>query len=485
MRPLFAMILALSLTALACSAAPTLGAPTTAPGSIETAVAATLTALAPTVLVPTETTATPEGPTAVVEAPTAVVEATATLAPEGPPAATCSVVYAEGANLFCLGADGAPAVLTTAPAGQSIWQPSLSPDGQRVAYQMGVLYDNSALWVVGAAARAGTPGDPVAAPRLLVDAATVPAADPANVNSPRSYAWRPGTHTLIFDTRYVPIGGIQGPGEYINLDLHAVNADTGAVQPLLAAGTGGNFFISPNGQFIGISRGVGLDLINADGANYRPGLVTFPSILTYSEYQLKPALFWSADSLFFSVAIPSADPLGPDPYAAVYRVGADGVVQALLNVPGNFVFGGLIRPMFSFDGQYLVYSLLQPGSSQTEDVHLVRLAGADTTNTLVDARDVLSGWGFAPDSQHFAFTSTPGGTPGSGYALALDGTLQPWSPGLSSLADLQWQDAATVVYLGQINAAGWSLYRQTLGAEPVLLASGLSQQSGIDVLGTP
>src|SRR5262245_9699042 len=125
MRRLISVIALLSLATLACSTL--LGSqPTTPPNAFETAAASTLTALVPTATA-----------TATTEPPTNTPEATAS--PTAVPAATCSVVYADGANLFCLGPDGTPQVLATAPGGQQVSGPGISPDGQLVAYFVGEL----------------------------------------------------------------------------------------------------------------------------------------------------------------------------------------------------------------------------------------------------------------------------------------------------------------------------------------------------------
>jgi Tol biopolymer transport system component len=239
--------------------------------------------------------------------------------------------------------------------------------------------------------------------------------------------------------------------------------------------------VSPDGNFVAFSYATGLGLVNADGSNLRRDVVTFPSIITYSEYFFKPDIHWHADSLAFSVGVPSVDPMAPDTHATVYRVGTDGIAQTLATVPGNFVFGGLNRPVFSPDGRFMVYSQLQPGSSQTEDIHLLDLSTTPPGDTVVDARDVPSVWGWSPNGDHFVYASTPGGTPGSGYDFGLEGPIRPWAPGLSQIIRLEWQSPTTFYFIGQINSAGWSLYRVELGAEPVLVASGLSHQSGLDV----
>jgi Tol biopolymer transport system component len=396
------------------------------------------------------------------------VPATATAAPA--PSA-CALVYADAGTLFCLGEDGTPQILAT---GSQITDPRLSSDGALVAYQVAVAEGISQLWVVSASG-----GDA----RLLVGAEQVPNADPALINSPNGYEWLAGTRTLVFDTRFTPTGGPFGPGDYLNADLWTVYADTGAVSALLPAGAAGAFRASPDGQTIAISRPQGLDLVNVDGSNYRQDLITFPAIITYSEYQYRPLPQWSADGTFFNVAIPSPDPMAPDVRADFYRVGVDGIVQPLANVPANVVFGGAVNPpRFSSNGQYVAYSQGQADGSG-DVLHLVEfIPGGSVNDRAFEPQPGLQGWGWSPDSQFFAYTVLPGGAPGQGYVTgAAPGTEQPFAAGLTALRTLEWLDAATLVFLGQFGGGDWGLYRQSLGAEPTLLAGGLSLQAALDV----
>ncbi len=468
-RPALA-VLTLALALLACAGP--LARPTQPSTGVETIVAATLTALAPTAPAATARPATAQAATALPGGETPASTPTVPPATATPAEFACALAYADSGSLFCIGQDGRVQLLVALGGGRGLFQPSLSPDGRLVAYQVAVAEDISELWVVGA--------DPAAVPpRVLMNAGTVPNPNPPVLNSPLDYAWRAGTHSLIFSTRYTP-NGPHGPGDFNNYDLWAVDADSAALTPLLPAGSGGAFALSPNGSFIAIARPTGLDLVNADGTNYRKDLISFPSIITYSEYLYKPAPVWSPDSAFFSVAIPSIDPLAPDTSLALYRVGADGVVQPLANLPGNFVFGGAVRPTFAPDGQRLAYSQAQAGNGM-DDLHLVTLAGG------VDDRVVATvagtgAWRWAPDSQRYAYTSLPGaGAPGSGFLLGLDRSLQPFAPALTAVLDLQWLDPATLAFLGQINNGSWSLYKLSLGHEPLLLANNLTQQASLGV----
>ena len=466
MRRSAAVLLALALAALACAGP--LARPTQAPTNIETMVAGTLTALAPTATRATAQPATAQAATALPASPTAPAPPTST----APAEFTCALAYADSGSLFCIGQDGLVQLLVALGGGRSLFRPSISPDGRWVAYQVGVTEDVSELWAVGADPRASPP-------RVLMNAGTMPNSTPALLNSPQDYAWRAGTHSLIFSTHYTP-NGPHGPGDFNNYDLWRVEAESAALTPLLPAGSGGAFAVSPNGAFIAIARPTGLDLVNADGSNYRKDLISFPSIITYSEYLYKPAPTWSPDSTFFGVAVPSVDPLAPDTSLALYRVGADGVVQPLANLPGNFVFGGAVRPTFSPDGQYLVYSRAQ-GANGMDDLHLVALAGAVDDQVVAQVAGT-GGWGWSPDSQRFAYASIPGAsTLGSGYLLGLDHSARPFAPALTAVLDLQWLDATTLAFLGQINNGSWSLYKLTLGQEPLLLANNLTQQASLAV----
>jgi hypothetical protein len=456
-------LLTLALAALACAVIPS--QPTEVSGGIETAAAATLTALAPTL--PPATDTPPPTETATEAPPTATPEPFA-----------CVVVYSDFAadtgagSITCLGGDGAPRVLATANRPAS---PLISPDGTLVAFSVEVAEGLSQLWVVSAAG-----GDA----RPLVGADQLPSADPNLVNSPGHYEWLAGTHTLAFDSRFYFVAGPVGPGEYINRDLWTVNADTGAVSAVLPAGAAGAFAASPDGQNIAISRAEGLDLVNADGTNYRQNLITFPSILTYSEYQYKPRPQWAADGTFFNVSIPSADPMAPDASTALYRVAVDGTVTPLGVVAANTVFGGAINPPhFAPNGQFAVYSQgLADGSGDV--MHTLQfLAVGGFGDTAVGPEQGRQGWGWSPDSALFAYSLFPDGVTGQLFTTGTTvDSVTPLAAGLTALRDLEWEDGNSLVFLGIIGGGDvWSLYRQTLGSDAVLLAGGLSLQAYMDV----
>lgn len=482
-------LMALALAALACATlSGDSGQPTEIVGNVSTAAAETATALVITTEPPTGEAPTSE-PT-VEGAPSATPDGGAAPTPEGPTAEptlpagpTCAVAYADftylseaplssTGNVYCLGADGTPQVLAT---GNQPYDPRISPDGTLIAFQLVVGEGITQLWVVSAAG-----GDA----RLLVGQDHLPAGGAAVVKSPKTFQWLAGTHTLVFDSRYIPVGGPFGPGEYINSDLWTVNADTGAVAALLPDGAAGDFRVSPDGQTIAVARPTGLDLVNADGSNYRQNVITFPAILTYSEYAYKPPVQWSADGTFFNVSILSPDPMAADARADLYRVGVDGIVTPLTSVTANLLFGGMVTPaQFSPNGQFAFYSVGMPDGTGDVLHQLEFLPAGGVAERSMGPTLFLQGGYWSPDSTYFAYTVTPLGAPGQGYVTGTTAeSVQTFANGVTALRALEWENGTTMVYLAKIGASEtWGLYRQTLGSEPVLLASGLGLQASMDV----
>ncbi|MGH2522344.1 MAG: TolB family protein [Anaerolineales bacterium] len=381
----------------------------------------------------------------------------------------CSLAYADAGRLYCLGEGGTPIPIADAGTEGTISSPAISSDGAWVAYLINKEDGSSELWAVDV--RTLTGNDGLSLPRRLLIGQTEIYADVTLW--PLSYAWQAGTHTLYFNTRYTPVGGPTGPGEYTTNDLWKANADTGDVPIILGRDTAGRFALSPDGQFIAIFNPQSIALMNADGSNYRP-LLEFPFILTYSEYAYKPTTVWSPDSTFFSVLVPSADPLAADASATLYRIFvADGSVQTLATLSGNFVFGGPSGADISPDGQRLAYVRV----NQTTNVMELHFVNADGTGDVVVAQDVaINTLGWSPNSDHLAYSVVPGG---GSYLAALEGEPQPFAPGLQAMS-VEWVDGLSFYFLG---GAGdqWGLYFQRLGEPTQVVASGLSNNATFDV----
>jgi len=504
-----APLLLLALGALACSLG-NAGAPTSVPNALATSGAATLTALAPqtTSATPAATAAVTQAPAAtstpaahasatsaasaapatatVIAAATAAVtvattaaatEATATAATPAPTeavAAGCKVAYADQNTLYCLPDSGTPQTLAT---GSGLFGPALSPDGSLIAYQVVITDGVTQLWV----ASVSEGGE---APHVLVGQDQLPSADGSQINSPNHYAWLAGTHTLVFDTRYLPTAGPGGPGEYINADLWTVEADSGKLTNLLPAKQAGVFAVSPNGHSIAVSRPTGLDLIDADGSHHHTGLITFLAIVTYSEYAYKPHVQWSADGSYFTVGVPTQDPMAPNSAITFYKVSADGTEKLLGSHPGNYVFGGSIQPQIAPDGAHVVYAVADPAGG-AESLHMLTLQSGALGDNAFDTQASPGGWGWSPDSQVYVYDDVPGGGGGKAYATG-PGVEAPHvlADNLTALKDLRWVNGNSVVFLGQIGGSAWSLYRQITGGDPSAVQTlilGLSEQASFDV----
>ncbi len=468
LRKFFAF-LSLALAASACStpALPTStpGATQAAPDVVVSAVAATLTAIAPT--------PTPPALTAT-SAPTATPVAT-----ETPSSSTlgfaCSLAYAEwnaeGSKVYCLGEGGTPLLIADASQLGTVSNPAISSDGAFVAYMVNLINGTAQLWVVNVTGLgSGTSPEP----RLLAGPDQVSSGDPNVAVSPLSFAWQPGTHSLFFNTRFTLLSGEQGPGEHSNNDLWKADADSGQVINFMSRNSVGRFFLSPDGKHIALSLPQAVGLVGADGSNFNLPL-NFPFISTYSEYEYKPEILWSATNAFFYVVVPSADPLAGDASAALYRVALDGTTQTLGVLSGNFVFGGSVAPAISPDGQFVIYS--RTAQDNTASLHLARIDGSG--DVVIDQQPpsaAFTGYGWAPDSNHFAYAVTPSG---GGFLAPVEGPLQAFVSN-AQIASLKWYGGTSFAFVGQVNGQ-WGLYAQTIGGEPRLLVSGLDQNAMFDV----
>jgi hypothetical protein len=173
-----------------------------------------------------------------------------------------------------------------------------------------------------------------------------------------------------------------------------------------------------------------------------------------------------------------------DASTALYRVAVDGTVTPLGTLPVNTVFGGAINPpQFSDNGQSAVYSQgMADGSGDVmHTLHFLPEGGFG--DVAVGPDQGRQGWGWSPDSALFAYTLFPDGVNGQLFAASTTvEAVTPLAGGLTALRDLEWEHDNTVVFLAIIGGGDvWSLYRQTVGSEPVLLAGGLGLGASMDV----
>lgn len=451
----FSPLLLLTLLILlpACGPTPAVPSPTDIP---PTPTLAAPTDLPPTELSPTDVHPTDLPPTEV--PPTALPQDTPTPTTEDlpalPPRDYLQVAFLNPATDLLLWGEPDATVIPLLPATRAK-DVRLSADGTLIAYRVELDIDQQELWAINA--------DGTNARQLLsVDAlrALYPDALGTLIHQ---YAWIPGTHTLAFNTYEF----IQAPGQFLNNDLYFLNADTGELSTQLTAGTGGNFVFSPDGlqyALIGFDNdaGVGtISLLNTDGTDLRRNVLTYPYVLTYSEYQYYAQPVWSPDSTFLRVAIPPQDSLG-DPTAPT-------LLWHLTTGGGAFQMGNVVTQPFFIGGtsyapdlNHLAYTRL-PNPDDYLNAELV-IAKADGSDEIVYATGNLFFSGWSPDSSHFIYEDSQLQETYLG-GLGSNPTLLTDSP---YVWNATWLDATRFLFTLQTDA-GWEFRLGTVDAGSVLL----------------
>lgn len=404
-------LVVLSLAALACST-PGGSEPTATPGSfgqsVETAVAGTVQSLTQTVPAASESTRTPLPKATETSVP---IEATrtATLLPvlDSLPTAflpeVLRVAYIDSSRNLWLWVEGGGNVQLTSSG--DVAGLRLAPDGEQVVFvRAGVDHMAASLWVI---ARNGS------AERQLLSQDELRALAPVSGAIgiyPAQISWVPGRNQVAVGTRAL----FEGPGLLYNHDLILIDLASGTHELLFPAGEGGLFFYSPDGAQIALVRPDNIDLVNADGGNRRSGVLAYPAVSTYSEYQFYPTPIWSADAASISVAIPPAAPL--DDLAAettLWRISTDGRAPVLTGV---IVTAPLMWPRISPDGQRVAFLASAEGSPGPMNLMIAGDSGGSGIELYTNNGDRIDTW--TPDSQRFVYYENSAaapmlGTPGA------------------------------------------------------------------------
>jgi hypothetical protein len=372
---------------------------------------------------------------------------TPTLEPEQP---EIQIAYIDGDAFIWSESDGSVQVTQSG----SIYDLRISPDGNHLAYLRLIDFERVELRLV----KVDGSDD-----RLLVGVQALeellPHDEPVGIFS---FEWLPAGDYLAFNTHIIGYGLIK------NDDLHLVNVESGSITTLLPPGQGGEFYYSPDGKQIAlVTSGDYMDLpgmislVDSDGRNRRDALVTFPSVLTYSEVPFYPSLAWSPDSRFILVAIPSPDPLAAEASITLWRISADAAeVVELLIIDTSFFLSGL--PFFSPDLTHVAY-LQNVGEPDDPwfNLHILRL---------VDLEDALYYDGLVeyffwiPSTNQFAFVS------GEPKLILGSFSEPPVSTDLTWKHGLVWIDSQSYL-LTEMDSTNQVLlvYRITLDGEQQLL----------------
>lgn len=382
------------------------------------------------------------------EAPTAEpAESTEEATPEAP--AFLRIVYVKDGDVWYWEEGGAPLQLTSLGDVVSAY---LSGDGLVAAFIRQHDWNNEEIYAVN------TDGTNVRPLVTLADFAGMVLSPELISAVPYRIAWAPGTHTLSFNTRMI----LEGPGLYLGDGIRQVDADTGLISVLLAPETAGDFYYSPDGSKIAITKEDMISVVDADGTN-RLDLLTFPIVITYSEYNYYPPVTWSADGSFLRASIPPADPLAvpPDP-TTIWHLPADGSpptpLTTITKVP---FFHDAVH--LSPNGEKIAYlTEVTPGAPPIVDLHIANADGSgDVIYNSGDRR--FEAW--STDGEHFIFTEA-GHYPKVGRLGDPPQDLL----GITLMLDVSWVDETRFLYINRLSGS-WEFWLRELGSPGVLLAS--------------
>ncbi len=363
-----------------------------------------------------------------------------------PPAiAVLRVAYIKGDNVW-VWTEGTGSSQLTAAGGASA--PVLSSDGLVVAFLR-----SGELWAVNADG---------SSERQLVSAAflstLVTGADTAEV---KDHVWIPGSHIIGFNTLVVAgEAGYRIP----QYDLYSCNADGGTdmIVALDAPGSGGVPYISPNGSVIALAQPDKIIFLDVSGAFLSVAL-TFPNVLTYSEWMYVPKVVWLPDGSGVRVVIPASDPLGdPTEVTKVWDVPVSGTATVLDAFVAAPAFAS--APVLSPDGNRVLYMAESGGNYNLQ----VREVGGLETGYTSGPTGQIGVVNWSPDSIRFVYWLPQHSTTYIAAVGVIAFSVSDTSPTASSV---RWIDDNRVIYIGD----GGELRYRPLDGASTLIDSNVSE----------
>jgi len=446
------LLLTLSILSLACAVTRKEPAVDVEQDRISTAVAAAQTTASSEAAVPSEVPAVTDAPT--------VTEMPSASEPSPVPAAPLQAVFTDPNSNLWIWQDGSGA--RQLDSSGEVEYGLLSDDGGQVAYVRSVDYVNYSLWVVNAD---GSNQRQLLSPDQLLGLLSEPGHEtlPADMlsytigNMPNILQWLPNSSVLSFTStpRH------EGPGLMIVGDVYQLDTISGVRTLVLNTAIGGLPAYSPDGSLMAVVTPQSISLANADGTNYHANLLTFPAVITYSEYMYYPEVVWAADSSHFKVVIPPADPLAPAPLnAQIWQVNAD--ASPGFQVGGVNNSAAFAWPQLSPDLSRVVYE--RPFGAPADNVHELRNASVGGAEDLLVYTGRLGFVSHHPDSQHFIFwLDEP-----TNYQLAqLGGSFAPLTD-TGYARSIKWVSSDTFLFFNFTGSA-WQLRRQTFGSPSAVL----------------
>jgi len=328
----------------------------------------------------------------------------------------------------------------------------LSDDGLVAAFVRGADYINEEIGAVN------TDGTNLRTLVSLADFSTMIAHPDAITAVPNRMAWAPGTHILSFNTRMT----FEGPGLIRPDELRQVDADTLALSVLLPPGQAGDFYYSPDGSKIALVKADQISVVDADGSN-RIDLLSFPIIITYSEYLYYPPVTWTPGSDALRAPIPPHDPpLDPPDPTTIWHIPADGS-------PPSSLMSITLVPFFqesaklSPDVNKLAYlTMVTPGAPPIVELHI---SNADGTGDVIYGTGDLQFEAWSTDTEHFIYTQS-GHNPKIGQ---LGFPTLDYS-GVTLMLNIEWVDETRFLYINRLSAS-WELSLGELGGPIQIIES--------------
>jgi len=363
-----------------------------------------------------------------------------------PPAiATLRVAYVKADNIWLWTEGSLPSQMTTAGGASA---PDLSGDGLEIAFLR-----NGEMWVVNSDG---------SGERNLVSTSFLAGLESGgNSVVINNHVWQPGSHVIYFNTLVIAAEvGYHIP----QLDLYRSNADVGSdsVDTLEVAGSGGIPYFSPDGTKMALAQPDKIIFRDVAGGG-RTIALTFPMVMTYSEWSYIPELTWSLDGSGVRVIVPAADPLGdPAAVTTVWNIPITGSATQLdtfVAIPGY-----ASTPELSPDGSKALYLAEMGGNNY---IHVRVLGGLDTSFTMGDPGQIGIGpW--SPDSSRFIYWYPNKSTTYFGELGIPSSNVSDTSSNASHVA---WIDASRVIFIGDSG----DLRVRSFGSSSSLIDTGVTE----------
>ncbi len=264
-----------------------------------------------------------------------------------------------------------------------------------------------------------------------------------------SMTWRPGTYEIAYET--MPL--FEGPGYFPSEDLRVINADTFEQRTIFEFGEGGAFVFSPDGSQIAVAGPDRIRLINADGSRLRSDVLSYPPVMTYSEYQFHPNPIWSADSNSLRVFIPPQDPLADSlAESNLWHIPADASAASLLGSVTAVPFEWTVQG-FSPNLRYYAY-VMPVGDGSFGELHIFQTDDAGDFSVASGEGIRFEGW--TPNSERFVY-SLRGDDDKGVYLGNLAGERVLIASDWRTMNLMRWVDASRFLYLAKGSEDGWEL----------------------------